>query len=116
MISPEQLRKFAEACGYIVLDDGSFTTRSASLSGMLSDFLTSKDAVIEALDYFCEKTDWKITEIKLRKDLNKGAFRKFQWHVELFMPSSERQCYGESLNEAIIECILSAVESQEKSK
>lgn len=110
----EQLRQFAIACGWshIVITQPHDTFSITGYSGFkpapavadgtlcpLPDFLHSKDAVIEALEWFCEKRGF----IWLMK---KTATGYDVWFRELSTGDEHEGAHQRSLNEAIILAVL----------
>ena|SRR5687767_1320204 len=65
-------------------------------------------AILDALEWFCERTDWKNVEIRLCKDLPPELRGKLQWRIQLFMPSYQQEHYGGTLQEAIIKAVNTA--------
>lgn len=102
-LTDEDLKRFAEACGYQIhydLNDAPYWNDGHGVN-LFDVFLHSKDVVIEALERFCAKPGfaWQLTkpdpDLTLSCSISKGN-RCIASH------------YGADLNEAIIRAVLSA--------
>ena len=109
MISPEQVREFALACGWTEhqpteIFEYCWVDHHGAKYIYLPDFLTSKDAVIEALEYFCTRNEL-LYEIRQARD-------GYWVDLDKYAGSRLGAVKGETLNIAIILAVLSAAKRE----
>lgn len=117
MINSKQLKSFAEACGWKCEDPPHtdyplnmqlFHNPNTAEKQTLPDFFHSKDAVIEALEYFCEKR-------KVWFQIHQTAKRQFIVSLSNTVDEIAANPTAAPFNEAIIIAVLSTI-SEGRSK
>ena len=114
-LTVDQLKAFAEACGYVCLGgrwfrhSGPLPLEPPFLSGELPDFLNNKDALFEALKWFCGKWQLRWEVNQTRNDNVICILTAFDDAGDEDERANE---IGETINIAIINAVLAAKEKQ----
>lgn len=107
-MTPEEVKRFAEACGWEhavqcpdCIEPHLIILNADGIEDSLPDFLTSIDAVIEALECFCK-------ERKLLFEIRQTKHDGYFVDLDKYAGSRLGSVRGETINIAIIRAVLAA--------